>query len=73
MINCIDCNHENDDKWKFCTECGNSLDMKCTKCLIQLPADANFCSHCGQKAILKLNSDKNVNLNNRDHRKVFYS
>ena len=45
---CSVCNHPNEDRAKFCDQCGQPLDVRCPACQSVLRAEARFCSQCGQ-------------------------
>jgi hypothetical protein len=58
MIKCPACAFENPDDGKFCTNCGQTLDLPpvapegpakfCTECGAKIPADSKFCTACGK-------------------------
>ena len=46
---CQVCQRSNDDRAKFCDQCGAPLDMHCAACGSPMRAEARFCSQCGQQ------------------------
>lgn len=58
MIKCPSCAFENPDDGRFCTSCGQTLELPaaareapakfCTECGAELPADSKFCTSCGK-------------------------
>jgi len=46
-IKCIDCNHENRERARFCNACGASLLNRCPACGAVPLQDASFCDACG--------------------------
>jgi DNA-directed RNA polymerase subunit RPC12/RpoP len=60
MVNCPNCEAENGENIKFCTECGTKIeiaDLKhenvneniCPDCSAELPVNTRFCTDCGAK------------------------
>ena len=49
MIKCKECGTENNDKAKFCEDCGSPLpqDKECPSCHSQVKISAKFCAECG--------------------------
>lgn len=52
-IKCSKCGSINDEKSKFCCECGSTLskteEKKCKKCNSTIPSNSKFCNNCGLK------------------------
>ncbi|HEX9890385.1 MAG TPA: adenylate/guanylate cyclase domain-containing protein [Nitriliruptorales bacterium] len=46
-MQCPWCDHLNDDGARFCSRCGNGLELRCPTCSAPYEAGANFCSSCG--------------------------
>lgn len=46
-MNCQNCQHPAQDKDKFCSECGEKLQLICLHCHSELQNNAKFCSECG--------------------------
>jgi len=46
-MRCAECGVENRPGARFCEECGKRLDVLCPSCRTAVPADKNFCGHCG--------------------------
>lgn len=54
---CNNCGHQNDEKTKFCVECGSKLEMGveavvpqpafCSNCGSEIAADSQYCEKCG--------------------------
>ena len=44
---CPACQAANDDRWKFCKECGAALALRCQSCGSGLEAEQKFCHECG--------------------------
>lgn len=53
QIKCPNCQHGNQTKAKYCSECGASLIFKCPLCNSETPLGSKFCSGCG-KGISKI-------------------
>jgi hypothetical protein len=51
LVRCHKCNKENDDKAKFCDECGTALakTKPCPSCGEKNDPDARFCDECGKR------------------------
>jgi hypothetical protein len=51
VVRCHKCNKENDDKAKFCDECGTALakTKPCPSCGEKNDPDARFCDDCGKR------------------------
>jgi hypothetical protein len=45
---CSACHHTNDDRAKFCEQCGPAFAMHCPACQSPTRPGARFCSACGQ-------------------------
>ncbi|MDR0900308.1 MAG: zinc ribbon domain-containing protein [Methanobrevibacter sp.] len=50
---CPICKAKNDKSDKFCTSCGESLSLTCSKCNTTMPLDTKFCSNCGEKMVIE--------------------
>lgn len=52
-MKCPNCNSENPDSNKFCSECGTKLEVttsiECPNCHSRISSDSKFCSNCGSK------------------------
>jgi class 3 adenylate cyclase/DNA-binding CsgD family transcriptional regulator len=48
---CLACHHTNDERAKFCDQCGQPLEMRCPTCDSPNRPGARFCSACGQSLI----------------------
>ena len=46
-VQCPRCGHENLPGSRFCSQCGNKLEMTCPVCSVASTPDARFCSNCG--------------------------
>ena len=46
-MRCVQCQHENREKAKFCEGCGNKLELRCPSCRTILRVNAKFCDNCG--------------------------
>jgi class 3 adenylate cyclase/tetratricopeptide (TPR) repeat protein len=46
-VQCRQCNSDNAEGAKFCTECGAAFANQCAKCSKENPLDSKFCSECG--------------------------
>jgi len=46
-MNCSNCQTDNDENDKFCSQCGTSLIPRCASCDADLKPAAKFCSECG--------------------------
>ncbi|MGH8912378.1 MAG: adenylate/guanylate cyclase domain-containing protein, partial [Acidimicrobiia bacterium] len=46
-MSCPNCGLDNRPGAKFCSECGDALEITCPVCSFVSPPDANFCSNCG--------------------------
>src|SRR5215468_6771120 len=51
---CLACHHTNDDRAKFCDQCGQPLEMRCPTCDSPNRLGARFCSACGQRLAPRL-------------------
>src|SRR5712691_2096241 len=51
---CLACHHTNDDRAKFCDQCGQSLETRCPTCDSPNRPGARFCSACGQSLTPRL-------------------
>ncbi len=49
MISCPHCGNTLPADAKFCTGCGESLELQCRHCGETVPADANFCPNCREQ------------------------
>ena len=47
-MNCPNCQTDNPDEARFCSNCGNSLTQVCPNCSTENSITANFCSNCGK-------------------------
>jgi class 3 adenylate cyclase len=45
---CLACHHTNDERAKFCDQCGQPLETRCLTCDSPNRPGARFCSACGQ-------------------------
>src|SRR4051812_3204176 len=45
---CPACNRQNPADARFCTGCGNALELLCPACQTANPADSRFCKACGK-------------------------
>jgi class 3 adenylate cyclase/tetratricopeptide (TPR) repeat protein len=46
-MKCPKCQAENPDSAKFCSECGNKLEIRCPECGKVNPLGSKFCNECG--------------------------
>jgi class 3 adenylate cyclase/tetratricopeptide (TPR) repeat protein len=46
-MKCPKCQFENPDSAKFCSECGNKLEIRCPECGKVNPLGSKFCNKCG--------------------------
>ena len=46
-MKCPKCQFENPDSAKFCSECGNKLEIRCPECGKVNPLGSKFCNECG--------------------------
>jgi class 3 adenylate cyclase/predicted ATPase len=46
-MQCGQCQAENPDSGRFCTQCGTALPVRCSHCGTENPPDSNFCGTCG--------------------------
>jgi len=44
---CTACHSANDDRAKFCEQCGQPLELRCPACASPVRPGARFCSQCG--------------------------
>ncbi|MBM4340013.1 MAG: diguanylate cyclase [Deltaproteobacteria bacterium] len=51
-MKCSKCQFENLENAKFCSECGNKLEIHCPKCGGVNPLSSKFCSECGHRIAL---------------------
>jgi hypothetical protein len=49
MTDCPHCGEKLPAEAKFCTGCGESLELRCRNCGETVPADANFCPSCKEQ------------------------
>jgi predicted ATPase/class 3 adenylate cyclase len=47
-VQCLACHHTNDERAKFCDQCGQALATRCPTCDSPNRPGARFCSACGQ-------------------------
>jgi hypothetical protein len=47
-MNCVRCQHQNEDGARFCEECAAPLALACVNCGRQLSPTAKFCPGCAQ-------------------------
>ena len=47
-MHCRRCSQDNPDGAKFCSACGNPLDMACPACGEPVTDEQNFCGACGK-------------------------
>jgi class 3 adenylate cyclase len=59
-MRCPKCQLENDERSKFCLECGQRLELECPQCGKILPLLAKFCNQCGQKLEEVAEAEKRV-------------
>jgi class 3 adenylate cyclase len=48
-VNCPNCQTDNPESARFCSNCGHSLTLNCPICSTENSLDANFCSNCGEQ------------------------
>jgi len=48
-MKCPRCSHDNRDTAKFCSECGQKLELKCPHCGAELKSASKFCDECGTR------------------------
>lgn len=48
---CLACHHTNDERAKFCDQCGQPLERRCPTCDSPNRPGARFCSACGQSLL----------------------
>ena len=53
-MRCLACHHTNDDRAKFCDQCGQPFATRCATCDSPNRLGARFCSACGQGLTLPL-------------------
>jgi uncharacterized membrane protein YvbJ len=46
-MQCSQCQHENRDGLKFCTQCGTPLSGRCGQCGFTNESGSKFCGECG--------------------------
>jgi class 3 adenylate cyclase len=46
-MQCPKCDSENREEAKFCSECGEKLELKCPKCGNEIKPSSKFCDECG--------------------------
>ncbi len=46
-MKCPKCQFDNLENAKFCSECGNKLELECPECRKMNPVGSKFCSECG--------------------------
>jgi len=66
-MECPKCQFENPDSAKFCSECGNKLEIHCPECGKVNPLGSKFCNECGHDltvpaspALKELSSDEKL-------------
>ena len=66
-MKCPKCQFENPDSAKFCSECGNKLEIHCPECGKVNPLGSKFCNECGHDltvpaspALKELSSDEKL-------------
>jgi class 3 adenylate cyclase/tetratricopeptide (TPR) repeat protein len=47
-MKCPKCQFENPESAKFCSECGNKLEIRCPECEKVNPLGSKFCNECGR-------------------------
>jgi class 3 adenylate cyclase/tetratricopeptide (TPR) repeat protein len=47
IVKCPECQFENREGAKFCSECGHKFEYLCPECGISIIAGSNFCDECG--------------------------
>jgi len=60
-LNCLSCGSKNQDKNKFCTECGAQLIITCPGCGTDNAQNSNFCAQCGSKLLQSPETDTITN------------
>jgi len=51
-MRCLSCGFENPERAKFCSECGNRLEISCQKCGRMNLLSSKFCVECGYKIVI---------------------
>ena len=46
-MQCLQCQHENDERHRFCNQCGTPLSGHCQQCGFTNPSGSKFCGACG--------------------------
>ena len=59
-MKCPKCQFENEERSKFCLECGQRLELECPQCGKILPLLAKFCNQCGQRLEEVAETEKQV-------------
>ena len=59
-MKCPKCQFENEERSKFCLECGQRLELECPQCGKILPLLAKFCNQCGQRLEEVAEAEKQV-------------
>jgi len=55
---CLACHHTNDERAKFCDQCGQPLETRCPSCDSPNRPGARFCSACGQSLTPRLDPSR---------------
>jgi class 3 adenylate cyclase/tetratricopeptide (TPR) repeat protein len=48
-MKCPSCQFENPESARYCSGCGNALQLVCPKCERSNPPGSSFCNHCGHR------------------------
>ena len=74
-MKCPKCQYENNQEAKYCLECGEQLELRCSNCSKVLPLQAKFCDACGQKldAEVEVKAQAPVSEGERKHVTVLFS
>lgn len=59
-MKCPKCQFENEERSKFCLECGQRLELECPQCGKILPILAKFCNQCGRRLEEVTKAEKRV-------------
>ena len=46
-MKCPECQFDNREGAKFCSECGNRFELTCPECNTKIRAGSKFCDECG--------------------------
>jgi hypothetical protein len=52
-MNCPECQFDNREDAKFCSECGCEFEFECPDCASKIRAESKFCDECGYDIIAR--------------------